>query len=209
MLRQAAQSASSEPNVSQIACVQANLVQLDWLRDEVLDVAVCLFSSIGMIRGRAHRQQFLTHVRRSLKPNAPLILHVHNRLHSLFDPGGPAWLLKTRIRSWTTNDWEYGDRVYSYRGLPSMFLHIYSRRELVADLSAAGFTQWQILPINKTASDLLPASTRFQTFAPAVTLQSRGDEFQLAQAKRCCGVGCLAKMKLTTASIPSSRFELT
>ncbi len=143
------------------ACIQANLVQLDWLRDDVLDMAVCLFSSIGMIRGRQHRQKFLTDVCRSLKPNAPLILHVHNRLRSLFDPGGPAWLLRTRVSSWTNRDWEYGDRVYAYRGLPSMFLHIYSRRELVADLHAAGFNQLQILPINSTASDLLPPATRF------------------------------------------------
>jgi len=142
-------------------CVQANLVQLDWLRDEVLDMAVCLFSSIGMIRGRQHRQKFLANVCRSLKPNAPLILHVHNRLRSLFDPNGPAWLLKTRLSSWTNRDWEYGDRVYAYRGLPAMFLHIYSRRELVADLTAAGFNELQILPINSTASDLLPPTTRF------------------------------------------------
>lgn len=158
MLRQAKQSASAN---QQIACVQANLVQLDWLRDEVLDVAVCLFSSIGMIRGRAHRQQFLTHVRRSLKPGAPLVLHVHNRLHSLFDPGGPAWLLRTRLGSWFSRDCEFGDRVYSYRGLPAMFLHIYSRRELAADLRIAGFSQFQIMPINKTASDLLPPETRW------------------------------------------------
>ncbi len=144
-------------------CVQANLVQLDWLRNEVLDLAVCLFSSIGMIRGRQHRQKFLKDVCRSLKPGAALILHVHNRLRSLFDPGGPAWLLTTRFRSWRNRDWEYGDRVYAYRGLPAMFLHIYSRRELVSDLAVAGFGRCEILPINSTASDLLPSKTKFST----------------------------------------------
>ncbi len=145
------------------SCVKANLVQLNGLRDGVLDMAVCLFSSIGMIRGREHRQKFLSHVNRSLRPNAPLILHVHNRLRSLLDPGGPAWLLRTRLSSWTNRDWEYGDRVYAYRGLPSMFLHIYSRRELMDDLTSAAFNQVQILPINSTADGLLPPSTRFST----------------------------------------------
>ncbi len=159
MLRQA--SKHSDSAKERHACVEANLVQLDWLRSGALDMAVCLFSSIGMIRGRANRLQFLRHVQRSLKRGAPLVLHVHNRLHSLFDPGGPAWLVGTRLRSWFSRDCEYGDRVYSYRGLPSMFLHIYSRRELVADLTAAGFDELQILPINSTASDLLASSTRF------------------------------------------------
>ncbi len=166
MLRQASQVdravgvKSKEP---QSGCVRANMVQLNWLRDSVLDMAVCLFSSIGMIRGREHRQKFLSHVCRSLRPDAPLILHVHNRLRSLLDPGGPAWLLRTRLSSWTNRDWEYGDRVYAYRGLPSMFLHIYSRRELLDDLTVAGFNQVQILPINSTADDLLPPSTRFSS----------------------------------------------
>jgi SAM-dependent methyltransferase len=158
MLRQAA--ADSEP---QSACVQANLVQLEWIRDRVLDMAVCLFSSIGMIRGRVHRRKFLQQVQRSLKPEAPLILHVHNRLRSLFDPGGPGWLLSTRLKSWSNRDWEYGDRVYAYRGLPSMFLHIYSRRELIEDLTDAGFTDIEIQPINSTASDLLPPTSRFSS----------------------------------------------
>lgn len=158
MLRQASQVDGGK-RLS--GCVQANLVQLDWLRGGVLDMAVCLFSSIGMIRGREHRQKFLSHVCRSLRPDAPLILHVHNRLRSLLDPGGPSWLLRTWLSSRTNRDWEYGDRVYAYRGLPSMFLHIYSRRELVDDLTAAGFAKLQILPINSTADDLLPPATRF------------------------------------------------
>lgn len=159
MLRQASQAGGSSATLG--GCVQANLVQLEWLRGGVLDMAVCLFSSIGMIRGRENRQKFLAHVCRSLRPNAPLILHAHNRLRSLLDPGGPAWLLGTRLRSWINRDWEYGDRVYAYRGLPSMFLHIYSRRELATDLTAAGFTRLQILPINSTADALLPLATRF------------------------------------------------
>lgn len=166
MLKQA--SAIDVPTIDGLqenrsGCVQANLAQLDWLQSGVLDLAVCLFSSIGMIRGREHRQKFLTHVCRSLRPDAPLVLHVHNRLRSLLDPGGPGWLLGTRLKSWTNRDWEYGDRVYAYRGLPSMFLHIYSRRELVEDLTAAGFKRVQILPINSTADDLLPPTTRFGT----------------------------------------------
>ncbi len=144
---------------AQVASVRGNLAQLDWLRDGSIDMAVCLFSSIGMIRGRNNRIQFLKHIQRCLRHEGRLVVHVHNRLNSLFDPGGPKWLVTTRLRSWFGRDWEYGDRVYSYRGLPSMFLHIYSRAELVADLRSAGFRTWTILPINATASELLAPHT--------------------------------------------------
>jgi hypothetical protein len=45
--------------------------------------------------------------------------------------------------------------VYAYRGLPSMFLHIYSERELRSELHHAGFRIERVLPLNITSSDLL------------------------------------------------------
>jgi hypothetical protein len=36
-------------------------------------------------------------------------------------------------------DLEIGDRWFPYRGLPSMFLHVFRWRELAADLRSAGF----------------------------------------------------------------------
>lgn len=136
-------------------CVQSNLVELEWLGDSVIDVSVCLFSSIGMIRGRSNRVRFLRHARRTLRPGGLFFLHVHNRGHSWLDPHGPWWLLRTRLKSLWRKNCEYGDRVYAYRGLPRMFLHIYSQTELLADLRAAGFQSVEILPINLTGSDLL------------------------------------------------------
>jgi SAM-dependent methyltransferase len=153
---QTAAAALERPELS--ACVQSNLVELDWLRDAVIDVSVCLFSSIGMIRGRLHRQTFLKHVRRTLKPGGAFLLHVHNRGHSWLDPQGPWWLVSTRLKSLWNDSWEFGDRVYAYRGLPRMFLHIYSQVELRADLRAAGFDEIEILPINLTGSALLPSN---------------------------------------------------
>ena len=142
---------------AQTAFVHANLVELNWLRDATIDLSVCLFSSIGMIRGRQHRIAFLRHVRRTLKPDGLLVLHVHNRGHSWLDPQGPGWLLKTWLKSKTTRDWEYGDRVYVYRGLPQMFLHIYSRRELLSELRSAGFLNIDLLPINLQGSQCMPS----------------------------------------------------
>jgi ubiquinone/menaquinone biosynthesis C-methylase UbiE len=150
------QTASSAVGAGQSAAyVHSNLVELDWLADGTIDLSVCLFSSIGMIRGRQHRIAFLKHVQRTLKPDGRLVLHVHNRGHSWFDPQGPGWLINTWLKSKLNKSWEFGDRVYVYRGLPQMFLHIYSRRELLAELRAAGFKNVQLRPINLQGSDYL------------------------------------------------------
>lgn len=140
-------------------CISANLVEIDQvLEPESLNWAVCLFSSLGMIRGRQHRRRFLTGVHQSLKPGGTFLVHVHNRYRSLLDPGGPNWL----ARSWLTSRWdrntEFGDRIYSYRRLPKMFLHIYSRRELRQDLRFAGLRNITVQPIDATGSKLLPPS---------------------------------------------------
>lgn len=156
------EAAASVPN-DRTAAVHANLVQLEWLRDACLDAAVCLFSSIGMIRGNANRLQFLKHAHRALKPNSKLMLHVHNRYHSLFDPHGKTWLLTSWLRSLRDREYEFGDRTYHYRGLPAMYLHIFSYREIRRLLIDSGFNKLQFLPINCTASELLPATTKLST----------------------------------------------
>jgi SAM-dependent methyltransferase len=136
--------------------LRANLAEMNCLSPQVLDMAVCLFSSLGMIRGHQHRLRCLQSLKESLKPGAPFILHAHNRYHSLWDPTGPAWLVRTRWKSLVDKNWEFGDRVYAYRGLPSMFLHIFSRGELRMLLSAAGFEKVAFHPINLTGDRLLP-----------------------------------------------------
>jgi SAM-dependent methyltransferase len=148
-------------------CVLANLVELDFIAPNSVDLALCLFSSIGMIRGRRFRQKFLGGVVTALKQSAPLIVHVHNRYHSLWHPSGPAWLAATRMKSWLSKNWEFGDRVFVDLGLPKMFLHIYSRRELLQDLRAVGFHDIRLFPISVPGDALLPDG-------PAATLRAGG-----------------------------------
>ncbi len=155
MLREVAAKIPTEYH-SRSRCLSANLVDIaSVLEPASLDWAVCLFSSLGMIRGRAFRRQFLSGVRQVLKPDGKFFMHVHNRYHSLRDPGGPSWLLASWWSSCRSSQHEFGDRVYSYRRLPNMFLHIYSRRELLRDLRSAGFQHIHIHPINSTGDQLL------------------------------------------------------
>lgn len=146
----------------QIAYLRLNLTQLSALRGSILDMAVCLFSSIGMIQGRQNRVSFLSEVRRCLKAAAPVVVHVHNRYQNCWNSARASWLLRSRIASLVTRDGEFGDRVNFYRGLPSMFLHIYSRREIKADLRRAGFSKIAVFPIDGPNANLLPGNSLFQ-----------------------------------------------
>jgi SAM-dependent methyltransferase len=119
--------------------LRANLVQLQCLRAASVDHAVCLFSTLGMVRGRAHRRTVLQHARRILRPKGRLVLHAHNRWSSLRDPGGMAALWRSWWAARRNATADFGDRIYPYRGLPNMFLHSFGARELRKDLTAAGF----------------------------------------------------------------------
>jgi len=119
--------------------VCANLVELGCLADGSADYCMCLFSTLGMIRGRGNRRRVLEHTRRMLKPGGVLVLHVHNLWYNLYDPGGPWWLLKNLWRAAVHRDIEAGDKFFDYRRIPNMFLHAFRRRELIGDLRRAGF----------------------------------------------------------------------
>lgn len=123
-----------------IGGVRANLVELGCLGDGVADAAVCMFSTLGMVLGRRHRRAVLSHASRIVRPGGQFVVHVHNRWASLREPGGWWRLLGSwvgsRRRGGTV---EFGDAVYPYRGLERMFMHRFSRRELLDDLAACGW----------------------------------------------------------------------
>ncbi|MCO6458817.1 MAG: class I SAM-dependent methyltransferase [Pirellulaceae bacterium] len=128
--------------------LRANLVELDGLADASVDHACSLFSTLGMIRGRENRRQLLRHVRRIVRPGGAFVLHVHNLWFNLYDPGGVAWVAGSLARSWLSRDFELGDRVFPYRGVSQMFLHVFRRGELSRDLRRCGFARQQWIPLD-------------------------------------------------------------
>lgn len=118
--------------------VMANMTQLDFIRDGVADYCISMFSTLGMVRGRENRRQVLRHVRRILKPGGKFVIHVHNRWYSLFDPQGRWWIAENWFGAHFRRNQEPGDKFFDYRGIPKMFLHVFTRRELFADLKSAG-----------------------------------------------------------------------
>lgn len=134
---------------------QANLVQLDSFADRSVDTAVCMFSTLGMIHGRANRHRFLMHVRRMLKPEGQLILHAHNSLFQIRQRGGLRWATRALWHSMRGQQ-EFGDRTANYRGVKDMFIHSFRRQELRRDLELAGFEceKWIGIPPSDQPFDM-------------------------------------------------------
>jgi SAM-dependent methyltransferase len=128
-----------------IDTLKANLVELDPVPAASFDYAACLFSTLGMIRGEKNRWRFLSHVRRILKPGGVLVIHAHNAWYR-FGRGlgkcGP----------------EKGDRTMpQHRGGAELTLHHFTRRELVAALTSAGFRVREIEPVGAWSCGRLAA----------------------------------------------------
>jgi SAM-dependent methyltransferase len=138
-----------------IECLLANLVNLECLADGCVDHAICLFSTLGMIQQHANRVRAVRHMRRIIKPGGRLVIHVHNYWAHLFDPGGLFAIARNLIESRLSSRTEQGDRYFPYRGVPKMFLHSFTERELRQLLESNGFRRRQFHPLNETQSGLL------------------------------------------------------
>jgi SAM-dependent methyltransferase len=146
MLRVVARKANLEH--LPIQGLQANLVELDCIRSRSADYGLCLFSTLGMIHGRENRQRVLAHARRILKPGGLFVLHVHNLWYNLFDPAGRRWLVGHLPAAVFGRRLELGDKYFYYRAVPQMFLHTFTRGELVQALVEAGFRIKELIPLD-------------------------------------------------------------
>ena len=131
-----------------ICCLRANLVELDAVADQSVDHAISMFSTMGMIQGRANRRQALKHIRRIIRPAGLLIMHVHNFWYNLYTPGGPWWVLRSLVMGCLPGPFETGDKFFPYRGVPNMYLHVFRRRELRRELGSVGFHIERFIPLS-------------------------------------------------------------
>ncbi len=154
MLRKLGEKAEAEGLC--VGRLRANLVELGCIRDQAADYCVCLFSTIGMVRARERRQHVLWHARRILKPGGLFVVHAHNFWFSLFDAAGRRWLARHLLRVALRRDVERGDKFFDYRRIPKMYLHTFSRGELVRALRRAGFRIREVIPLDVARQRPLP-----------------------------------------------------
>jgi SAM-dependent methyltransferase len=152
---EAVQRKAGEQGVSLLA-LKANLCDLGFLGEATFDYALCMFSTLGMIRGKPSRAKALHDARRILRPGAELALHVHNLWLNLRDPQGRAWLIR-HVLSALSGRVELGDRQMLYRGIPGMEVHLYRWPELKRELLGAGFRIEEVLPLDEVAAQPISA----------------------------------------------------
>ena len=140
--------------------INGDLCRLGFLRDGSFRYAICMFSTIGMIRGKRNRARFVREIRRILRPGGLFVFHVHNRWLNLFNPCGRSWLVET----FTVNRFkglEPGDKIMDgYRGIPDMFLHVFSYGEARRLVEKNGFTVTMAVPLNLRRDGPLKGSLR-------------------------------------------------
>jgi SAM-dependent methyltransferase len=136
--------------------VEANLCRLSCFPDQVFDYALSMFSTLGMIRGRAARGRALAEAARILRPGGRIALHAHNFWLNLRDPQGRTWLLKQAWRAVFARD-HLGERRMTYRGIPGMRVHLYRWGELRRELRDAGLRIDEVLPIDQVSFETIRA----------------------------------------------------
>jgi SAM-dependent methyltransferase len=132
--------------------VQANLCRLGCIPDESFDYAISMFSTLGMIRGRASRRRALAEACRILKPGGRIALHVHNLWLNLRDPQGRRWLLRHAANVLMRRD-RLGDRRMDYRGINGMYVHLYRWGELRRELHGAGLSVDGVIPLDEISAE--------------------------------------------------------
>ena len=134
--------------------LQANLTELDGLRDQAFDYAACLFSTLGMVHGAANRRRVIAHAFRLLRPGGCFVLHVHNRWFNVWNGPGRAWLLQDSLRADLT---VAGDCVMPvHQGVAGLTLHLFTRGEAVRLLREAGFRVREVRPVSLRPDGRLP-----------------------------------------------------
>lgn len=113
--------------------VRADMLALPMAEGQV-DACIMMFSILGMLKGEHLRKQALKEAARVLRPGGMLVLHVHNRYKHVVR--GMAGLLKGFVFSMFGRN---GEIMRNYRSLPSLYLHLFSRGEILRLLEETGY----------------------------------------------------------------------
>lgn len=130
--------------------IHADLLQVgSLLQPDSFDNAICMFSTLGLIAGRQNRLHFLRDVCGLLRPGGAMVVHVHNRQRNFLTAEGLPAMFSSAVRA-ALGRGEWGDKVLaSYRGIRRMCIHVFSRREIVELLTAAGLEVVEVVHLNR------------------------------------------------------------
>lgn len=116
-----------------------NIVDLQMIRDQSFDAALCLFSTLGMVAGAAARTEAVAEAYRILRPGGTYIVHAHLLGHHLRTSAGRRMVARDLVRR-ALGRADAGDFPMPARpGSPAWTMHVFTARELRRLLRGAGF----------------------------------------------------------------------
>lgn len=112
--------------------IVGDILDIDRLfEDETFDIVIMMYHTFGSIAPKKNRILLLNKIKKLLKNDGRLILHVHNRNHIKN--------LKFLFNTYFKNKFEIGDRLISNGELSGAIIHFFSRREIEKNLNLTGF----------------------------------------------------------------------
>jgi ubiquinone/menaquinone biosynthesis C-methylase UbiE len=131
--------------------VQGDICNLKIFKDESFHYSICMYSTLGMIKGNSNRESILKEVGRILKRKGIFILHVYNRLFgelsSFID-------FKHYLKYFI--DLEPGDLILKeFRGVRNFYLHKFTTMEVKRMLKKANLNLKEIIYINDKGDKVL------------------------------------------------------
>ena len=128
---------------------RADILDLSFLPAASFDAAICMFSTLGMIRSPEMRRRAVCQAARCLKPGGTFAAHVHNRLHFLRWTDGSRELFNAFLRR-LSGGRPAGDCIMrNYRGEIDLYLHSFTLGELMALVRRAGLKIIRAVPLNE------------------------------------------------------------
>jgi SAM-dependent methyltransferase len=147
MLREAAAKLSAAGLRAEL--YRADILDLSFLPAGCFHAAICMFSTLGMIREPELRQRAVCEAARRLAPGGVFAAHVHNRLHFLRWIEGRRDLFDAFVRRLGGGQ-PVGDCVMrGYRGEIDLYLHNFTLGELLALVRRAGLKVIRTVPLNE------------------------------------------------------------
>jgi SAM-dependent methyltransferase len=135
--------------IENVSLIEGNIADLplDRLRPPY-DYAVCLFATLGYVRGRENRLRALRQAASLLAPGGQYVFHAWNLLHNL-PTAHLLWIL-TGLARWAVGRGEIGDQIlWWYRGLRWVTMHAFRLGEIESLVRDAGLELLEVHYVNK------------------------------------------------------------
>jgi SAM-dependent methyltransferase len=128
--------------------IRGDIARLDFLKKSSFDYTICMYSTLGMVKGSERRQRVVEGVSRALKFNGLAVFHVYQRflgeIGAFFDL---KWLLK-RL-GLKDSELESGDLILKeFRGIKNFYIHFFTLSEIKDLFKKAGMCVQRVIYLN-------------------------------------------------------------